>query len=86
MLITVNFNCKCMCDWCFHGLAFTLIPCSFLLVGGEIKLNASLSMISTDGITGLSLESFKENWSSDYQFTNNAGIPDPEGKVYWNFK
>uniref|UniRef100_A0A6N2M6P8 Cation chloride cotransporter n=1 Tax=Salix viminalis TaxID=40686 RepID=A0A6N2M6P8_SALVM len=37
------------------------------------------------GITGLSLESFKENWSSDYQFTNNAGIPDPEGKVYWNF-
>jgi hypothetical protein len=56
------------------------------LVGGEIKLNASLSMISTDGITGLSLESFKENWSSDYQFTNNAGIPDPEGKVYWNFK
>ncbi|KAM7270327.1 hypothetical protein ACFE04_029541 [Oxalis oulophora] len=37
------------------------------------------------GITGLSLESFRENWSSDYQFTNNAGIPDPEGKVYWNF-
>ncbi|KAJ6298473.1 hypothetical protein OIU76_019597 [Salix suchowensis] len=42
-------------------------------------------MIITVGITGLSLESFKENWSSDYQFTNNAGIPDPEGKVYWNF-
>lgn len=37
------------------------------------------------GITGLSLESFKENWSSDYQTTNNAGIPDPDGKIYWNF-
>ncbi|XP_021654577.1 cation-chloride cotransporter 1 isoform X2 [Hevea brasiliensis] len=37
------------------------------------------------GVTGLSLESFKDNWSSDYQFTNDAGIPDPEGKTYWNF-
>ncbi|KAK6917091.1 SLC12A transporter, C-terminal [Dillenia turbinata] len=37
------------------------------------------------GITGLSLESFKNNWSSDYQFTNNAGIPDPNGSIYWNF-
>ncbi|KAK6932092.1 Amino acid permease/ SLC12A domain [Dillenia turbinata] len=37
------------------------------------------------GITGLSLESFKNNWSSDYQFTNNAGIPDPKGSIYWNF-
>jgi hypothetical protein len=56
------------------------------LFGGGIKPIASFSMIITDGVTGLSLESFKENWSSDYQFTNNAGIPDPEGKVYWNFK
>ncbi|KAA8519391.1 hypothetical protein F0562_013647 [Nyssa sinensis] len=39
----------------------------------------------TSGITGLSLETFKDNWSSDYQTTNNAGIPDPEGKIYWNF-
>ncbi|KAJ8758590.1 hypothetical protein K2173_000311 [Erythroxylum novogranatense] len=37
------------------------------------------------GITGLSLGSFKDNWSSDYQFTNDAGIPDSEGKNYWNF-
>ncbi|KAF2317881.1 hypothetical protein GH714_041201 [Hevea brasiliensis] len=43
-------------------------------------------MIDPAGITGLSLESFKDNWSSDYQFTNDAGIPDPEGKTYWNFK
>lgn len=38
------------------------------------------------GITGLSTKSFKENWSSDYQNTNNAGIPDPDGKIYWNFQ
>ncbi|XP_010265903.1 PREDICTED: cation-chloride cotransporter 1-like [Nelumbo nucifera] len=37
------------------------------------------------GITGLSMETFKDNWSSDYQRTNDAGIPDPNGKVYWNF-
>ncbi|XP_010275768.1 PREDICTED: cation-chloride cotransporter 1-like isoform X1 [Nelumbo nucifera] len=37
------------------------------------------------GITGLSLKTFKDNWSSDYQRTNNAGIPDPNGKIYWNF-
>nr|XP_009804713.1 PREDICTED: cation-chloride cotransporter 1 isoform X1 [Nicotiana sylvestris] len=35
--------------------------------------------------TGLSSESFKENWGPAYQRTNNAGIPDPNGKIYWNF-
>ncbi|XP_044509296.1 cation-chloride cotransporter 1-like isoform X4 [Mangifera indica] len=37
------------------------------------------------GITGLSLKTFKDNWSSDYQKTNNAGIPDPNGTVTWSF-
>ncbi|KAA8514853.1 hypothetical protein F0562_018032 [Nyssa sinensis] len=37
------------------------------------------------GITGWSLETLKDNWSSDYQTTNNAGIPDSEGNIYWNF-
>ncbi|XP_068665152.1 cation-chloride cotransporter 1 isoform X2 [Aristolochia californica] len=37
------------------------------------------------GITGLSLKTFRDNWSSDYQTTNNAGVPDPEGSIYWNF-
>ncbi|KAB2051299.1 hypothetical protein ES319_A12G046200v1 [Gossypium barbadense] len=37
------------------------------------------------GVTGLSLESFKDNWSSDYKNTNSAGIPDAEGNVHWNF-
>lgn len=47
---------------------------------------SSLSIYDTVGITGLSLETFKENWSSDYQTTNNAGVPDPDGSVTWNFK
>ncbi|KAG0479858.1 hypothetical protein HPP92_010716 [Vanilla planifolia] len=39
-----------------------------------------------NGITGLNLNTFKDNWSSDYQHTTTAGIPDPEGPVFWNFK
>ncbi|XP_039049453.1 cation-chloride cotransporter 1-like isoform X2 [Hibiscus syriacus] len=39
----------------------------------------------SSGVTGLSIESFKDNWSSDYQNTNSAGIPDAEGDVHWNF-
>lgn len=38
------------------------------------------------GITGLKLKTFKDNWFSDYQKTNNAGIPDPNGAVDWSFK
>ncbi|KAK8658694.1 hypothetical protein V6N13_036895 [Hibiscus sabdariffa] len=41
--------------------------------------------IFTAGVTGLSLESFKDNWNSHYQNTNSAGIPDAEGNVQWNF-
>ncbi|MBA0856380.1 hypothetical protein Goshw_027548 [Gossypium schwendimanii] len=39
----------------------------------------------TAGITGLSADSFKDNWDSMYQNTNSDGIPDRDGKVYWNF-
>lgn len=45
-----------------------------------------LVMLDTAGVTGLSLESFKDNWSSDYKNTNSAGIPDAEGNVHWNFQ
>ncbi|XP_048141047.1 cation-chloride cotransporter 1 isoform X3 [Rhodamnia argentea] len=38
-----------------------------------------------EGITGLSLSTFRDNWGPEYQKTNNAGIPDPEGKVEWSF-
>lgn len=40
----------------------------------------------TGGITGLKLSTLKDNWSSDYQRTTNAGIPDLQGPIYWNFK
>ncbi|KAG8365656.1 hypothetical protein BUALT_Bualt18G0128700 [Buddleja alternifolia] len=52
---------------------------------GELVSLATFTRLLYDGVTGLSLESFKDNWSSDYQTTNNAGIPDPDGKIYWNF-
>ena len=55
------------------------------LVEGSIKLS-SLAIFGTVGITGLSLDTFKDNWSPGYQNTNEAGVPDPEGTVYWNFK
>lgn len=58
----------------------------FYHLGGDIKQMLPFAMIDTAGITGLSMESFKDNWSSDYQFTNDAGIPDPKGQTYWNFK
>ncbi|KAI3744689.1 hypothetical protein L1987_57778 [Smallanthus sonchifolius] len=38
-----------------------------------------------DGVTGLSLKSFRDNWNPDYQNTDDAGIPDPDGDRYWNF-
>jgi hypothetical protein len=51
-----------------------------------LKNLCSLAMFVTVGITGLSSETFKENWSPGYQNTNDAGVPDPEGSVYWTFK
>ncbi|MED6123578.1 Protein ccc1 [Stylosanthes scabra] len=49
-----------------------------MFVAGEDK--------PTEGFTGLSWETIKDNWSSDYQKTNDAGIPEPDGHVSWNFK
>ncbi|GAV82100.1 AA_permease domain-containing protein [Cephalotus follicularis] len=62
-----------------------LVPVLFSLFCIFIGIFLAKKDHPATGITGLSLDSFKENWSSDYQETNNAGIPDPEGKVYWNF-
>lgn len=44
-----------------------------------------LLMMHTAGITGLKLSTLRENWSSRYQFTNDAGIPAPTG-FYWDFE
>lgn len=49
-------------------------------------MNNISSLFNTEGVTGFSLKTFKDNWDSDYQKTNNAGIPDPNGKVPWDFK
>lgn len=43
-------------------------------------------MVEENGVTGLSSKSFRDNWGSNYMTTNAAGIPDPDGDRYWNFK
>ncbi|MCO5570007.1 hypothetical protein L7F22_023722 [Adiantum nelumboides] len=37
------------------------------------------------GITGLRFSTLKSNWEAQYQKTNRAGIPAPDGITYWGF-
>ncbi|BFI30506.1 protein MpCCC1 [Marchantia polymorpha subsp. ruderalis] len=37
------------------------------------------------GVTGLRYSTLTENWGSQYQRTDRAGIPSPTGSIYWNF-
>lgn len=62
-----------------------LIPVLFSLLCIFIGIFVAGKDRPAVGVTGLSLRSFKDNWSSDYQTTNNAGIPDPNGEIYWHF-
>ncbi|KAE7996099.1 hypothetical protein FH972_000847 [Carpinus fangiana] len=62
-----------------------LIPVLFSLFSIFIGIFLARKDHPVVGITGLSAETFKENWSPGYQNTNDAGVPDPEGSVYWNF-
>uniref|UniRef100_A0A6P3ZRH8 cation-chloride cotransporter 1 n=1 Tax=Ziziphus jujuba TaxID=326968 RepID=A0A6P3ZRH8_ZIZJJ len=62
-----------------------LIPVLFSLFCIYVGIAFSGKDDPTKGVTGLSLDSLKDNWGSDYQNTNSAGIPDPDGKVSWNF-
>ncbi|KAL6282723.1 hypothetical protein ACE6H2_013652 [Prunus campanulata] len=62
-----------------------LIPVLLSLFCIYIGIALARKNYPVDEVTGLSLNSFKENWNSEYQKTNNAGIPDPDGKVSWNF-
>ncbi|XP_024314966.1 cation-chloride cotransporter 1 isoform X3 [Brachypodium distachyon] len=55
------------------------ILCIYIGVLNAPKLNAS------KGITGLSMATLRDNWSAEYQRTNNAGVPDPNGSIYWDF-
>jgi potassium/chloride transporter 4/5/6 len=49
-------------------------------------LSPLFAIFISEGVTALSMKTIKENWSSDYQKTNDAGIPEPDGSVTWNFK
>lgn len=62
-----------------------LIPVLFSVFCIFVGIFASGKDKPAEGITGLNLTTFKENWSSAYQMTNEAGKPDPNGSVYWNF-
>ncbi|XP_065882236.1 cation-chloride cotransporter 1 isoform X2 [Euphorbia lathyris] len=62
-----------------------LIPVLFSLVCIFIGVLLARKDHPATGITGLSLKSFQDNWGPAYQLTNNAGIPDPKGEIYWNF-
>ncbi|CAN4080222.1 unnamed protein product [Withania somnifera] len=62
-----------------------LVPVLFSLLCIFVGIFSARHDRPAVGITGLNLESFKNNWGSAYQTTNNAGIPDPNGRTYWNF-
>ncbi|XP_039141392.1 cation-chloride cotransporter 1 isoform X2 [Dioscorea cayenensis subsp. rotundata] len=62
-----------------------LIPVLFSLFCIFIGAFVAPRSNASSGITGLKLSTLKDNWSSDYQRTTNAGIPDLQGPIYWNF-
>uniref|UniRef100_A0A7N0U443 Cation-chloride cotransporter 1 n=1 Tax=Kalanchoe fedtschenkoi TaxID=63787 RepID=A0A7N0U443_KALFE len=62
-----------------------LIPVLFSLFCIFIGIFVAKTDRPAEGITGLSLKTFKDNWTPEYQNTNNAGVPDPKGDVSWNF-
>eukprot|EP00249_Psilotum_nudum_P010981 c22889_g1_i1 orf=423-3326(-) len=39
----------------------------------------------TEGVTGLRFRNLQRNWGAEYQRTNRAGIPAPDGIIYWDF-
>ncbi|KAJ3676080.1 hypothetical protein LUZ60_003492 [Juncus effusus] len=62
-----------------------LIPVLFSLVCIFIGIFAAPRRNAKSSITGLSATTFRDNWSSKYQRTNNAGVPDPNGSNSWDF-
>ncbi|EPS58080.1 hypothetical protein M569_16736, partial [Genlisea aurea] len=62
-----------------------LIPVLFSLFCIFIGIFVSRNNHPAEGITGLSFKSFRDNWDSQYQTTNSAGIPDPNGRISWSF-
>ncbi|CAL0304875.1 unnamed protein product [Lupinus luteus] len=62
-----------------------LIPVLFSLICIFLGVILARKDHPAEGVTGLSLETLKENWSSDYKKTNSAGIPETDGSVTWDF-
>uniref|UniRef100_A0A0D9V046 Amino acid permease/ SLC12A domain-containing protein n=1 Tax=Leersia perrieri TaxID=77586 RepID=A0A0D9V046_9ORYZ len=62
-----------------------LIPVLFSILCIYIGVFIAPGPNASKRITGLSITTLKDNWSSDYQCTNNAGVPDPNGSIYWDF-
>ncbi|WVZ19780.1 hypothetical protein V8G54_007102 [Vigna mungo] len=62
-----------------------LIPVLFSVICIFLGIFVARKDHPTEGITGLNSQTFRDNWSSDYQKTNNAGIPQTDGSVTWDF-
>ncbi|KAJ1692062.1 hypothetical protein LUZ63_008760 [Rhynchospora breviuscula] len=62
-----------------------LVPVLFSLFCIFIGILVAPRHNAPSGVTGLHASTFKDNWSSDYQPTNNAGVPDPSGSISWDF-
>ncbi|VAI21229.1 unnamed protein product [Triticum turgidum subsp. durum] len=62
-----------------------LIPVLFSLLCIYLGVFIAPRHNAPKGITGLRLTSLRDNWGSEYQRTNNAGVPDPNGSIYWDF-
>ncbi|KAJ1298580.1 hypothetical protein BS78_01G464400 [Paspalum vaginatum] len=62
-----------------------LVPVLFSIVCIYIGVLTAPGPDASKGVTGLSIITLAENWSSEYQPTNNAGVPDPNGSIYWDF-
>ncbi|OEL36584.1 Cation-chloride cotransporter 2 [Dichanthelium oligosanthes] len=62
-----------------------LVPVLFSILCIFIGVFTAPGSDASKGITGLSMTTLVDNWSSDYQPTNNAGVPDPNGSIFWDF-
>ncbi|PUZ57054.1 hypothetical protein GQ55_5G397100 [Panicum hallii var. hallii] len=62
-----------------------LVPVLFSILCIFIGVFSAPGSDAPKGITGLNMTTLADNWSSDYQPTNNAGVPDPKGSIYWDF-
>ncbi|WOH12086.1 hypothetical protein DCAR_0831585 [Daucus carota subsp. sativus] len=62
-----------------------LVPVLFSLCSIYFGILLASKDSPAKGITGLRFRTFEKNWSSAYQPTNEAGIPDPKGERDWSF-